>query len=75
MKKEFLGILVCMLMVGTVFSAVSGNLVVKNDSASVSDCGVCADEPEWVTQLVDSEGDVGLYSSLLVVDDNQFLSY
>ena len=75
MRKKILGILVCMLMVGTVFSAVSGNLVVKNDSDSVSDCGVCADEPEWVTQLVDSEGDVGLYSDLIADGINQFISY
>jgi len=74
MKKKVLGVIVCMLMVGTIFSA-SGNIVVKNVSNQDDDFDIYNNDVEWITQLVDSEGDVGLYSDLIADDINQFLSY
>ena len=72
MKKKLIGILVCMLLIGTIFS-VSGNTILTKDSTQLNESG--NDEPEWIIQLVDSDGDVGLYSSLSVYNDYQYHSY
>ncbi len=74
MRKKTLVVIVCMLMVGTIFSA-SGNIVIKNDNNPASNCDIYGNDVEWITQLVDSEGDVGLYSDLIADNINQFLSY